>query len=164
MSCSFSFGVAADLRKEKRLLPLWRRSAAIKPCVSGGTWTAKGSDNLGGGKLREGFGEGHGWTIPKKEMCAMQKIILVLCPQCRHSLRMSNTYQVALAAHNEACKLISEARRAYRALEIGDSEFIAARTAFDAATALYDAAFDEESNREEIEEIEEINETQLALF
>jgi hypothetical protein len=64
---------------------------------------------------------------------------------------MSNTYQVALAAHDEACKLITEARRAYRALEIGDSEFIAARKAFDAATALFDAAWNAESEREEVE-------------
>ena len=77
---------------------------------------------------------------------------------------MSNEYQIALAAHNEACKLISEARRAYRALEIGDSEFIAARKAFDAATVIYDAAWDLESEREEIEAEDVVSETQLALF
>ena len=77
---------------------------------------------------------------------------------------MSNTYQVALAAHDEACKLITDARRAYRALEIGDSEFIAARKAFDAATALFEAAWDAESEREEVEVEDAVTETQLALF
>jgi hypothetical protein len=65
--------VPADRSKEKSLLPCGRLARSIKPRVSSLPWTAKSGDNLSGGKLGKRFGEGHGQTIPEKEMSAMQK-------------------------------------------------------------------------------------------
>lgn len=93
-----SLRLATDSGKEKLLLPFGRLARAIKPSVSGLPRTSKGGNNLGGGKLGKRFGEGHGQTISEKEMSAMQKINLAKCPQCRQSMRMSNTktqYRVA---------------------------------------------------------------------
>jgi hypothetical protein len=86
--------VPTNRRKEKRLLPFGRCAATIKPGVSGGTRTTKGGNNLGGGILGKRFGEGHGWTITKKEMCAMQKIILALCLQCTQGNAVNQHYQM----------------------------------------------------------------------
>ena len=106
-----SLRVPTDRRKEKRLLPLGRLARSIKPRIGRLARTTKGSNDLGSGILGKRFGEGHGQTIPEKEMSAMQKTILDRCPQCRQSLRMSNTE--LLAAYNIALNTgdITEALR-----------------------------------------------------
>lgn len=91
---SLPLRVLTDRGKEKRLLPFGRLASAIKPGVSRLTWTAKGSDNLSSGKISKRFSEGHGQILPLKKKSAMQKINLDKCPQCRQSLRMSNTNQL----------------------------------------------------------------------
>lgn len=80
-----SLGAFLDDRQPMRLLPFGRLASAIKPGISGLPWTAQGGDNLSGGILGKRFGEGHGQTIPEKEMSALQKIILALCLQCGQS-------------------------------------------------------------------------------
>lgn len=84
---------SGDDGKEKRLLPFGRLARSIKPSVSRLPWASQGGNNLGSGILGKRFGEGHGWTIPEKEMCAMQKIILVISPQCRQITCMPATLQ-----------------------------------------------------------------------
>jgi len=64
------------------------------------------------------------------------------------NLSKVNDYEVAFEAHNAAYKIYDAARLAYRAREIEDAEFVAARQAFDSATALYDAAFDAAAREE----------------
>jgi hypothetical protein len=54
---------------------------------------------------------------------------------------MSKEYAAALEAHNLASKAFNAVRDDYRAGKVGDAEFLAARNAFHAATAIYDAAF-----------------------
>jgi hypothetical protein len=61
-------------------------------------------------------------------------------------MAFSAEYLAALEAHNVACRSFSKIQKAYRAREIGDQEFIAGRKAYDAATAIYDAAFAKEQN------------------
>jgi hypothetical protein len=85
--------LATDGRKEKRLLPFGGLARSIKPRIGRLPWTSKGGNDLGGGKLGKRFGEGHGQTIPKKEMSSMQKINLAPCLQCGHGSGMSNTNQ-----------------------------------------------------------------------
>jgi len=86
-----SLRVPTDSSKEKRLLPFGRLARSIKPRIGGLPWTTKGCNNLSGRKLGKRFGEGHGQILPPKKKYAMQKINLDKCPQCRQSLRMSNT-------------------------------------------------------------------------
>lgn len=50
-------------------------------------------------------------------------------------------YEKATAKHNEAQKAFHAVRRAYRNRAVGDAEFLAAKAAYDAATAEFDAAF-----------------------
>ena len=96
-----SLRLPTERGKEKRLLPFGRCAATIKPRIGRLAWTSKGSDNLSGGKLGKRFGEGHGQTIPEKEMSAMQKIILVLRLQCGHVPRMTATqYRVSFTVEN----------------------------------------------------------------
>lgn len=75
---------------------------------------------------------------------------------------MTNEYAIALESHNAASKIFTAAQAAYRARTIGDAEFITARKAFDAATEIYDAAFNAEAALEEVAEVVEDN--QLALL
>jgi len=88
---SLPLRVPLDRRKEKRLLPFGRLARPIKPRIGRLSWTSKGGNNLGGGKLGKRFGEGHGQILPLKKKSAMQKINLAKCPQCRQSTHMSNT-------------------------------------------------------------------------
>lgn len=57
---------------------------------------------------------------------------------------MSNEYAAALAAHNVAIAKFHAVRDAYRARTVGDAEFLAAKKEYEAATKVYDAAFDKE--------------------
>ena len=50
-------------------------------------------------------------------------------------------YGAAYDAHNAAWRVFDVVRIGYRAGKVGDAEFIAARAAYAAATARYDAAF-----------------------
>lgn len=80
-----------DDGKEKLLLPHGRLTGAIKPSVGRLPWTTQSGNDHGGGIRGERISEGHGQIIPQKKKYAMQKINLAKCPQCRQSLRMSNT-------------------------------------------------------------------------
>lgn len=70
----FLRSVAAEQRKEKRLLPGGRLARPIEPRIGRLPWTSKGGDNLGSGKLGKRFGEGHGEILPLGKKYAMQKI------------------------------------------------------------------------------------------
>lgn len=82
-----------DDGKEKRLLPFGRFAGAVKPCVSGLSWTPQRGDDDGSGIRGERFSEGHGEILPSKKKSAMQKINLAKCPQCRQITCMSATLQ-----------------------------------------------------------------------
>ena len=53
----------------------------------------------------------------------------------------SKAYEAAIKAHNEATAKFHAVRDAYRARQVGDAEFLAARKEYRAATAQFDAAF-----------------------
>jgi len=59
----------------------------------------------------------------------------------------SQTYQRALAEHDAAGAKFRQIRDDYRAGRATDDEYLAARRRFDAATAVYDAAFALEAAR-----------------
>lgn len=80
-----------DDGKEKLLLPHGRLTGAIKPSVGRLAWTTQSGNDHGGRIRGERISEGHGQILPQKKKYAMQKINLAKCPQCRQSLRMSNT-------------------------------------------------------------------------
>lgn len=50
-------------------------------------------------------------------------------------------YAEACAAYTAATKIYTAFQVAYRCRKIGDSEFVAARKTYDAATEVFDAAF-----------------------
>jgi hypothetical protein len=54
---------------------------------------------------------------------------------------MNTEYESALNVVREATKVYTAASMAYRSRAISDSEFLAARTIYDAAEKVYDAAF-----------------------
>ena len=60
---------------------------------------------------------------------------------------MIRTYLEALAAHDAAFAKFKLVRDAYRALTVGDDEFLAARVEFNNATKVFDAAYDAETMR-----------------
>lgn len=60
---------------------------------------------------------------------------------------LSSEYIEALEASRIASRTFAAAQRAYRAREIGDAEFLAARALHDAALAAFDAAYDKEQVR-----------------
>jgi hypothetical protein len=53
----------------------------------------------------------------------------------------SAAYEAACAAHTEAFHVYDQAVSDYRSMKIGDTEYLAARAAYAAATAVFDAAF-----------------------
>lgn len=59
---------------------------------------------------------------------------------------MSNEYKAAYEKSGEAIRAFKVAQVAYRTRQIGDAEFLAARKAYDAAMAEYDAAYAKEAN------------------
>lgn len=63
---------------------------------------------------------------------------------------MSPEYAAAYTKHNVASEAYRNICAAFQAQKIGYDEFFAARKAFDAATAEFDAAFAAEQNREDI--------------
>ena len=58
---------------------------------------------------------------------------------------MSKDYEAAIQKHNAACAAFRAAQDAYRALQIGDAEFLQARAARLAADAEFDVAFAKEA-------------------
>ena len=56
-------------------------------------------------------------------------------------------YLAALNKHNAAIRKFEQAKLAYRARQIGDDAFLAAKAIYDAATAEFDAAYAKESKR-----------------
>lgn len=77
---------------------------------------------------------------------------------------MSNEYRTAYELHNAACRVFTAAQNDYRSGKIGDSEYLAARKAFDAATMLFDVAYAAEEVRVEAEVEAAAEDFQLALF
>ena len=60
---------------------------------------------------------------------------------------MTKEYAAALAEHNAAQATFNAVTKAYRARQIGDDEYLAARAAYGRATKKFDEAFDREANR-----------------
>ena len=56
-------------------------------------------------------------------------------------MNIPTEYESARLAHNRAIKVYKKFRDAYRAQEIGDDEYLAARADYEKATAEYDAAY-----------------------
>jgi len=67
-----------DDGKQYRLQPGGRLAAAILPLVSGGTWTAKRGNDLGGGVVGKVGGEAHGEILHRKNNSAMRIIVLAI--------------------------------------------------------------------------------------
>lgn len=84
-----------DDRKPVRLLPRRRLTTTIFPIVGRATGATCGGDDLGGSVVSQGFGEGHGQTIHRKNKSAMPKIILAIRRHCRHITHMSNAQYTA---------------------------------------------------------------------
>ncbi len=59
---------------------------------------------------------------------------------------MSPAYKAAYDKHNAAYRVYEPIRKAYNAGEISDTEYLAARKIYDAATAEFDKAFAAEQN------------------
>lgn len=91
-------GLALDLPKEKTLLPLGRLTRSVEPGVSGLTRTPEGSDDLRSRVSGKVGLEAHGWSIPGKEMSAMQKKELAKCLHCRHTHAVMNTTSITATA------------------------------------------------------------------
>jgi Flp pilus assembly protein TadD len=53
----------------------------------------------------------------------------------------ANNYEKARKAHDQACEVFQKFRKAYRNLEIGDAEFLAAKADFDKATSAFNEAY-----------------------
>ena len=87
-----------------RLLPIRRLSPAVLPLISGGSWASKDADKIGGGNIGDVVSEGHGQILPQKKKCAMQKINLANCPQCRQITCMTTSEQYDL--HPIECAVI----------------------------------------------------------
>jgi hypothetical protein len=66
---------------------------------------------------------------------------------------LSQEYQVALTESRDAAKEFAKAQQAYRAQTIGDTEFLAARKAFDVVMNKYDQAYEKERDRMVAEEV-----------
>jgi hypothetical protein len=62
-------------------------------------------------------------------------------------MKMTKEYELALEASRKASREFAEAQTAYRARNIGDAEFLAAKAKHDAACKEFDAAYDAEVNR-----------------
>ena len=58
---------------------------------------------------------------------------------------MTKEYQAAIEAHNAAIHVYHVARDQYRNMEIEDNEFLAAKAAYDAATKVFNEAFNAEA-------------------
>jgi len=59
---------------------------------------------------------------------------------------LTKEYQAAIEAHDVAIRIYHVARDQYRNMEIEDDEFLAAKVAYDAATQIFDEAFNVEAN------------------
>jgi hypothetical protein len=66
---------------------------------------------------------------------------------------LSQEYQVALTESRDAAKEFAKAQQAYRAQTIDDTEFLAARKAFDVVMNKYDEAYTKERDRMVAEEV-----------
>ena len=58
---------------------------------------------------------------------------------------MTTEYAAALESHNVAFRAFDAVRNDYRARSVGDAEFLAARAKYEAATKIFDAAFEAEA-------------------
>ena len=57
----------------------------------------------------------------------------------------AHEYLVALNTHNAAIRTFEQAKLAYRARQIDDDTFLAAKAIYDRATAEFDAAYTKET-------------------
>jgi len=73
-------------------------------------------------------------------------------------------YEAALAAHHAAFDIFDAVRTAYRAMQIGDAEFLAARAVYAAATAEFDIAYAAERDAETPAAAIAEENNQLTLF
>jgi hypothetical protein len=93
--------------------------------------------------------------VPKRGECKDARKVLPELATVRYSegteirnhweQAMSNKYAEAIAAHNAAFAKFDAVRSDYRAMKVGDAEFLAAKKEYDAATAVYDEAFAKEA-------------------
>lgn len=68
----------------------------------------------------------------------------------------SEAYEAAIEAHNCACHIYRGVVAEYRAITIGDDEFLKAKAVMDEATRVFDIAFNAERDRPvEVEVIDE---------
>ena len=74
-----------------RLLPHWGHSGTVKPSIGGLSGATQGRDNLRSRESGNLILKTHRGTIPDEKKSAMQKIILAICPQCRHIKPMKMT-------------------------------------------------------------------------
>ena len=56
----------------------------------------------------------------------------------------SQAYDGAVKTHNEALRIFEKVTRKYRAMEIGDDEFLAAKAVMNTADSAFDVAFAKE--------------------
>jgi outer membrane protein TolC len=77
---------------------------------------------------------------------------------------MNARYAAAIEAHNEAIRIYDAVRAAYRAGKIDDAEYIAARSAYQAATAIYDAEYEIACNIPEDAQTATDDNAQHSLF
>lgn len=87
--CPNCHGEGLDDAEQMRLQPGRRRTPAVLPLVSGGTWATQGCNNLRGGMVGKLVNEGHGQTVSPKNKSAMRKIILAMRPQCGQIVRVN---------------------------------------------------------------------------
>ncbi len=81
----------------------------------------------------------------------------------RRAMINSQEYEAARHTHSAALHVYTGVAEKYRALEVGDDEYFAARKIKDAADAAFDIAFNAEADRmEEIVE-EETDDGQIEL-
>lgn len=78
---------------------------------------------------------------------------------------MTAAYATALEVANTASAKFAAVTADYRAMKIGDAEFLAAQAEHKAACAAFDIAFEAESNLpEEVAEVEVVDDRQAPLF
>lgn len=77
---------------------------------------------------------------------------------------MTKAYEMALEEMREAGKVYEGFRVAYRSMQIGDAEFLAAQAIHSVAVAKFDVAFEIEAATPEVEEVIEVLDNQLTMF
>lgn len=87
------------------LLPVGGLPGAVKPCVRRLSRAASRGHDLSSGILRNLFLKIHLNTMAENKLSAMRKILLALCLQCGHYLRMTT-----VTATHELTRMIEDRR------------------------------------------------------